>query len=97
MYNSNEEDFKNKYFKYKAKYLELKDLLEGGIPLKVKPKDIPKDKSKDKSKDKPKVSFFDKITKALDDPCEYEYKECAKHFIVCNWDLGRSNKCIKRK
>jgi hypothetical protein len=32
MQNSNEEDFKIKYLKYKAKYLELKDLLEGGIP-----------------------------------------------------------------
>lgn len=32
MQNSNEEDFKIKYFKYKAKYLELKDLLEGGVP-----------------------------------------------------------------
>jgi hypothetical protein len=34
MQNSNEEDFKKKYLKYKAKYLELKDLLEGGIPPK---------------------------------------------------------------
>ena len=32
MQNSNEEDFKKKYLKYKAKYLELKDLLEGGVP-----------------------------------------------------------------
>ena len=30
MQNLNEEDFKKKYFKYKAKYLELKELLEGG-------------------------------------------------------------------
>jgi hypothetical protein len=30
MQNSNEENFKKKYFKYKAKYLELKDVLEGG-------------------------------------------------------------------
>ena len=34
MQNSNEEDFKKKYLKYKAKYLELKELLEGGIPSK---------------------------------------------------------------
>jgi len=34
MDNSNEEDFNKKYLKYKAKYLELKDLLEGGIPPK---------------------------------------------------------------
>jgi hypothetical protein len=32
MQNSNEAYFKNKYLKYKAKYLELKDLLEGGVP-----------------------------------------------------------------
>ena len=31
MQNSNEENFKKKYFKYKAKYLDIKDLLEGGI------------------------------------------------------------------
>jgi len=30
MQNLNEEDFKKKYLKYKAKYLELKDLLDGG-------------------------------------------------------------------
>ena len=32
MQNSNEEDFKKKYLKYKAKYLELKELLEGAGP-----------------------------------------------------------------
>ena len=31
MQNSNEEDFKKKYLKYKTKYLELKDLLKGGL------------------------------------------------------------------
>ena len=34
MQYSNEEEFKKKYLKYKAKYLELKNLLEGGIPKK---------------------------------------------------------------
>jgi hypothetical protein len=33
MSNSYEENFKKKYLKYKSKYLELKNLLEGGIPL----------------------------------------------------------------
>jgi hypothetical protein len=37
MQNSTQEDFKKKYLKYKAKYLELKDLLEGGIPPKKGP------------------------------------------------------------
>ena len=41
MQNSNEEDFKKKYLKYKAKYLELKDLLEGGIPPKTDQKEYP--------------------------------------------------------
>jgi hypothetical protein len=35
MQNLNEEDFKKKYLKYKAKYLELKNLLEGGVPPKT--------------------------------------------------------------
>jgi hypothetical protein len=38
MQNSDEEYFKKKYIKYKAKYLALKDLLEGGIPSKYKDK-----------------------------------------------------------
>jgi hypothetical protein len=39
MQNLNEEDFKKKYLKYKAKYLELKDLLKGGLTREVTEKD----------------------------------------------------------
>ena len=84
MQNSDEENFKEKYFKYKTKYLELKDLIEGGK--------LPKDKSKDKSKD----SFTNKLGKIVNDECDYKFFDCMKHIISCNWDLAKS-KCIKRR
>jgi hypothetical protein len=44
MQNSNEEEFKKKYLKYKAKYLELKDLIEGGNTPTDQCKDLDKKK-----------------------------------------------------
>ncbi len=48
MQNSNEEDFKKKYFKYKEKYLELKNLLGGVITF----NDIKEKCDKELDKDK---------------------------------------------
>jgi hypothetical protein len=85
MQNSNEAYFKNKYLKYKAKYLELKDLLEGGNPPKTEADEI-------------KYPLLTKlktlcITSSRDKCKEISEKHCNKGIISgCNFSIQEGDK-----
>jgi hypothetical protein len=92
MQNLNEEDFKKKYLKYKAKYLELKDLLEGGAKE-------DKDKQLCESTSKGFCSIYTACKDGFFSGCnfninEYIKSEPCKSFGQRNCPTGSSGRCV---
>jgi hypothetical protein len=97
MQNSYEEDFKKKYLKYKSKYLELKDLLKGGIPL-----GLPADSKFWTKEQKDKCTKYDGTEKCelISQNCKENklYKKDSKFkFNKCSWDDPSLSELLKRK